>query len=58
VFIVNTILFVVVGVVMLGRSIATGLTPLALIISGGFIAFGSYRLWLIRQYLKQEHRRS
>jgi hypothetical protein len=53
IFIVNTILFILVGVVILYRSTAIGLTPLALIIGGGFIAFGVYRLRWIWRYFQR-----
>lgn len=49
IFIVNTVLFLLLGCVILYRSIALGLTLLALMVGGGFVGLGAFRLaWLFR----------
>jgi len=54
IFIMNTVLLVLTGAVILYRSIGIGLTPLALIIGGGFVAFGVYRLrWIWKYYARR-----
>lgn len=58
IFIINTILFVVVGGVILYRSALGGLTVLAVIVGGGFMAFGVYRLRWVWRYGKQAGRGS
>ncbi|MBI3952298.1 MAG: hypothetical protein HY314_17755 [Acidobacteria bacterium] len=50
VFIVNTYLFVLVGVAILIRSAAIGLTLLAVIVGGGFLVFGVCRLVWMRKW--------
>lgn len=49
IFIIHTCLFILVGVAILIRSALGGLTLLAVVVGGGFLAFGVYRLrWLWR----------
>jgi hypothetical protein len=55
---VNTYLFVLVGGVILIRSALIGLTLLAVIVGGGFIAFGLYRLRWMWRYRRQVGRGS
>jgi hypothetical protein len=46
-FMVNTGLFILVGLVILVRSAFIGLSLLAFIIGGGFVGFGVYRLTVV-----------
>jgi hypothetical protein len=51
--IVNSVLFFVVGLVILFRAMAVGVGPVPLVIGGGFVAFGVYRLKHVREYFKR-----
>ncbi len=46
-------LILLMGVVLLWRMLPLGITPQAIIVSGAFIGFGAYRLWLAYTRLKQ-----
>ncbi len=46
-------LILLMGVVLLWRMLPLGITLQAIIVSGAFIGFGAYRLWLAFTRLKQ-----
>jgi hypothetical protein len=52
--IVNSVLFLVLGLVILLRVVQVRLTGSAILIGGGLFLFGIYRLHLIRQYFQRK----
>jgi len=48
--IINSVLFLVLGLAILCRTATIGLTPVALLVGGGLVAFGIYRLKFIWKF--------
>ena len=46
-------LILLLGIALLWRTLPLGVSPLAILVSGAFIGFGAYRLWLGYSRLKQ-----
>ena len=51
---VTSVLMVVLGAVILARTLPLGVHLLALLVGGGFIALGAYRLSFVIAYVRQK----
>lgn len=46
-------LMVIIGVIILSRSLSTGITLMSLLVGGGFLALGCYRLKFVIKFLRE-----
>lgn len=53
---VSSVLFLLLGLLILLRSLSLGLTPLMLLVSFGFILLGAYRLLLIYLHFRNQRK--
>ncbi len=51
---INMVLFIVIGGIMIYRSVALGASLIAYLLGAGFIAYGGYRFYLLYKVLKGE----
>jgi hypothetical protein len=54
--IVTSVLMVILGAVILIRSVSGTITIMTLLVGGGFLALGSYRLNFVVKYLKEKRK--
>ena len=50
---VTSVLMVALGLVILARTLGFGLHPMALLVGGGFIGLGTYRLAFVVAYFRR-----
>lgn len=54
--ILSSALFLLIGVIILVRSLHGGIVIMALLVGGGFLALGAYRLRFVIKYLKERRK--
>ena len=54
--IVTSVLMVILGAIILIRSVAQSVTMMTLLVGGGFLALGLYRLSFVVKYIKEKRR--
>jgi uncharacterized membrane protein HdeD (DUF308 family) len=54
--ILSSALFLLIGVIILVRSFHGGIVIMALLVGGGFLALGAYRLRFVIKYLKERRK--
>ena len=52
----TSVLMVMLGAIILFRSLTDGITPMTLLVGGGFLALGCYRLNFVVKYFKEKRK--